>query len=501
VESFLEVYLQQQRPTILVVGDIMYDVYLWGRVERISPEAPVPVFESTNRQSVLGGAANVAANLQALGCQVRLLGVLGADAAADRVRELLRQQGMDDTWLLEDETRPTTEKTRLIAHQQQVLRVDQESREPLGPALVAQALRHAEALLADIDGVVCSDYNKGVCTTPLLVPLFAAVHAAGRPIVVDPKVRDFARYRGATVLTPNLAEVERASGRIVDSPTALVQAVDELLQCSQAQAILVTRGKDGMSLFYPPRVPVHIPARAREVYDVTGAGDTVIAVFTMAMLSGLPFVEAARLANLAAGIVVGKLGTAVVTLEELQAAVQEDRIPYERKIVPGNTLAMLLQRHRQQGERIVFTNGCFDLLHVGHIHYLQYARSLGDRLVVGLNDDASVRQLKGVGRPLNPQDERARILAALACVDYVTIFSTPTPLELIQCLRPDVLVKGGDYTPETVVGKDAVEAYGGTVHIAPYVPGVSTTTIVDKAKGNRARKERGSLHGSQARRP
>jgi D-beta-D-heptose 7-phosphate kinase/D-beta-D-heptose 1-phosphate adenosyltransferase len=243
--------------------------------------------------------------------------------------------------------------------------------------------------------------------------------------------------------------------------------------------MLVTRGKDGMTLFQPPQAPVHIPARAREVYDVTGAGDTVIAAFTMALLSGLPFVDAARLANVAAGLVVGKLGTAVVTPEELDAALQEDRIPFERKIASRDTLAMLLQGHRQRGERIVFTNGCFDLLHVGHIHYLQQARTLGDRLVVGLNDDASVRQLKGATRPLMPQDERARILAALSCVDYVTIFSEPTPLQLITCLRPDVLVKGGDYTPDTVVGREEVEAYGGTVHIAPYVSGISTSTIVD----------------------
>jgi D-beta-D-heptose 7-phosphate kinase/D-beta-D-heptose 1-phosphate adenosyltransferase len=265
--------------------------------------------------------------------------------------------------------------------------------------------------------------------------------------------------------------------------------------------MLVTRGKDGMSLFEPPQEPVHIPARAREVYDVTGAGDTVLATFTMAMLNGAPFVEAARLANMAAGIVVGKLGTAVVTPEELQAVVQADHMPYEHKIVPDHTLAMFLQRHRQRGERLVFTNGCFDLLHVGHIQYLQYARSLGDRLIVGLNDDASVRQLKGAERPLIPQDERARILAALACVDYVTIFSEPTPLALIQRVRPDVLVKGGDYTPEAVVGKDVVEAYGGTVQIAPYVPGVSTTAIMDKAKGDSAGQKRGALHGSQAGRP
>jgi D-beta-D-heptose 7-phosphate kinase/D-beta-D-heptose 1-phosphate adenosyltransferase len=386
---------------------------------------------------------------------------------------------MDDTWLLADARRPTTEKTRLMAHQQQVLRLDQESRAALTPDLAAQVVRTGKTLLAEVDGVVCSDYAKGVCMAPVLEPLFAAARAAGRPVVVDPKGRDFTRYRGATVLTPNVAEVERASDITLEGPEALAQAVQRLLQHSQAAAMLVTRGKDGMSLFQPPYQPVHVPAQARDVYDVTGAGDTVIATFTMALLSGCTMAEAARVANVAAGIVVGKLGTAVVLPEELDAALRHETLPAVQKIVPRESLAMVLQAHRQRGERLVFTNGCFDLLHVGHIHYLQHARALGECLIVGLNDDASVRQLKGTGRPLIPQDERARILAALTCVDVVTIFSEPTPLALIKSVRPDILVKGGDYTPETVVGREEVEAYGGKVHIAPYVPGVSTTALVE----------------------
>jgi D-beta-D-heptose 7-phosphate kinase/D-beta-D-heptose 1-phosphate adenosyltransferase len=452
-------YLSHRRPTVLVVGDIMCDVYLWGEVERISPEAPVPVFESMGRQQVLGGAANVAANLRALGCEVRLLGVVGADTPGRCVRELLQKQGIDDTWLLEDPGRPTTEKTRLIAHQQQMLRLDQESQTPLSSVMVARAVKFGERLMAEVDGVVCSDYCKGVCTPSLLEPLFTAARVAGRPVIVDPKVRDFARYRGATVLTPNLAEVERASGRPVNDPEMLPKAVDILLHQSRAQ--------------------VHIPTRAREVYDVTGAGDTVIATFGMAMFSGFPLVEAAHLANTAAGMVVGKMGTAVVAQAELHAALQEEVVPHDRKLLQREELAVVRQYHRHRGERVVFTNGCFDLLHVGHVHYLQQARALGERLMVGLNDDASVHQLKGAGRPLVPQDERARILAALACVDYVTMFSELTPRELITLMQPDVLVKGGDYTPETVVGRNEVEAYGGRVHIVPYVIGASTTAIID----------------------
>ena len=478
METLLDRCLQKDSPTILVVGDVMCDVYLWGKVNRISPEAPVPVFEGMVQHHALGGAANVAANLRALGCEVRLLGVIGTDAAGHRVRDLLHKLDIADTWLLEDATRPTTEKTRLIASQQQLLRLDQESRLPLAPVLISQALELVGALIGGVDGIVCSDYHKGVCTPSLLESLFAMSRAAGRPIFVDPKVRDFSCYLGATVLTPNRAEVEQASGITLDGAVSLASAVDVLMQQSQAQALLVTQGKDGMTLFYPPHAPVHIPARAREVFDVTGAGDTVIATFSLGVLCGLSFAEAAHLANVAAGIVVGKVGTSVVFPEELRAALQEEGSSWGRKILQTGELAMALQHRRQRGERIIFTNGCFDLLHGGHIQYLQQARSLGDCLVVALNDDASVRLLKGSRRPLISHDERARILSALACVDYVTIFSEETPLALIQRLRPDILVKGGDYTPETVVGRDEVEAYGGSVYIAPYVNGVSTTEII-----------------------
>jgi D-beta-D-heptose 7-phosphate kinase/D-beta-D-heptose 1-phosphate adenosyltransferase len=389
------------------------------------------------------------------------------------------EQGIADTWLVQDVTRPTTEKTRLIASQQQLLRLDSESQTPLSPSLVSQALQSVEPLMRDIDGVVCSDYRKGVCIPALLEPLFTMAQAAGHPIFVDPKVQDFSRYRGATVLTPNLEEVERASGIMVSDEAALTLAVERLLQQSQAQALLVTRGKDGMTLFHPLHAPVHIPTRAREVFDVTGAGDTVIATFSMAVLCGFPLVEAAHLANVAAGIVVGKLGTATVLLEELRTALRAGDTFGERKVLQRGELAIALQHRRQQGERVVFTNGCFDLLHVGHIQYLQQARAMGECLVVALNDDASVRLLKGEKRPLLPQDERARLLAALACVDYVTIFSEATPLALIEFLRPHILVKGGDYTLDTVVGRKEVEASGGEVRIVPYMSGVSTTGIID----------------------
>ena len=470
-----------RNPTrVLVVGDVMCDTYLSGHVSRISPEAPVPVFESTEKRHVLGGAANVAANLRALGCDVRLAGVVGDDVAGRYVREQLRAQGIADDPLMQDAGRPTTEKTRLIARHQQLVRLDHESRLPLPAQLNTRILAGVQSILAEVDGLICSDYNKGVCTPDLLVPLFAKAKAANVPIFVDPKARDFARYRGATVLTPNLAEVRHATGEPVEDETSLTAAAESLLRQSAAQALLVTRGAAGMSLFHPVEGPQHLPAHTRDVYDVTGAGDTVIAAFAAAAIAGLSYAEAARLANVAAGIVVGKAGTAVVSREELEAHWQARIAPWQSKLRTCDELSRALQQHRRRGERVVFTNGCFDLLHGGHVHYLQQARALGDCLVVALNDDASVRLLKGDGRPLRPQDERARVLAALACVDYVVLFGEPTPLALIKSLKPDVLVKGGDYTLETVVGRKEVEASGGTVHLIPYIEGVSTTELINK---------------------
>jgi D-beta-D-heptose 7-phosphate kinase / D-beta-D-heptose 1-phosphate adenosyltransferase len=323
MRMILERIFNGRKPRVLVVGDVMCDVYLLGKVERISPEAPVPIFVKEGQHQVLGGAANVAANLQALGCDVRLMGLVGADGSGRRVRDLLHQRGLDDRWLLEDPGRPTTEKIRLIASQQHLLRLDQENRAFLSPALVVKALDLAGTAMAEIDGIVCSDYAKGVCAPDFLGPLFTLARAARRPIFVDPKVRDFSRYRGATVLTPNMMEFEHASGVTVTDPVSFVAAAEVLQQRSEAAALLVTRGKDGMTLFHPPQTSVSIPSRAREVFDVTGAGDTVIATFSMAVLCGLPFVEAARLANAAAGVVVGKVGTTIVSPEELLIALQE----------------------------------------------------------------------------------------------------------------------------------------------------------------------------------
>jgi D-beta-D-heptose 7-phosphate kinase / D-beta-D-heptose 1-phosphate adenosyltransferase len=331
-------HLEDRPPTVLLVGDVMCDHYVFGRINRISPEAPVPVFEKTEEFRRLGGAANVAANLRALGCAVRLVSVVGADSGACHVRSLLHEQGIADMWLIEDATRPTTEKTRLVAHQQQVLRVDQESRRPVSDLLAAQLLSHVRSLMKDVDGVVCSDYEKGVCTADVLGPLFALANTLGRPIVVDPKKQNFAQYRGATVLTPNVTEVERATGLGTDTRESLENAVAILLQQSGAKALLVTRGKDGVSLF-SPGPSLHIPSEARDVFDVTGAGDTVIATFSASIMCGFSLAEASRLANVAAGIVVGKIGTAVVSLDELRTTVNDAKSTHSKQNQDGAACA------------------------------------------------------------------------------------------------------------------------------------------------------------------
>ena len=340
--------LESRPPTVLVVGDVMCDTYVFGKVSRISPEAPVPVFEKTEQFRRLGGAANVAANFRALGCAVRLIGVVGADSGACHVRSLLHEQGIADTWLIEDASRPTTEKTRLVAQQQQVLRLDRESRRPISDCVIAQVLAHARSLMEEVDGVVCSDYQKGVCTPDVLGPLISLAQTLRRPIVVDPKKQDFVHYRGATVITPNLAEVEHATRLGTDTHQSLEHAAEILLQKSEAKALLVTRGKDGMSLFCPPEPALHIRSEARDVFDVTGAGDTVIATFSMAMMCGASMGDAARLSNLAAGVVVGKIGTAVVSIKELRKAAHQPKIPHSKRVLQHDRI---MPPHQPQDEK------------------------------------------------------------------------------------------------------------------------------------------------------
>ena len=464
----------------LVVGDLMLDEYLWGKAERISPEAPVQVVDVIREELRLGGAGNVVHNLAALGAQVSVCSVVGDDQNG---RELLGQfchHHIDTRAIFLDPKRRTSRKTRVVAAHQQIVRIDRESREAL-PETVEQELCDWITIHArEHSVIVLSDYSKGVLTPAVIASAISAAAGVGIPVLVDPKGMDFTRYGGATLLTPNRKEAEAASGISITDATSLAQAANVIINATGLQHLLITRSEEGMSLFSQGGEVVHIPTVAREVFDVSGAGDTVLATLAVGIASGFSMAEAARLANVAAGIAVGKLGTSIVTPQEIIDAVSLDHKDSHAKIKSLDVLAALIAAEKNRGKRVVFTNGCFDLLHAGHVKYLQKARNLGDLLVLGLNSDASVRRLKGPKRPLIDQDERAHLLAALDCIDYVTVFDEDTPLELITALKPQILVKGGDYSLDGVVGREVVESYGGRVELITFVDGKSTTNIIER---------------------
>jgi D-beta-D-heptose 7-phosphate kinase/D-beta-D-heptose 1-phosphate adenosyltransferase len=463
---------------LLVVGDLMLDETLRGRVGRISPEAPVPVLEWEATQHALGGAGNVAANLAALGALPRVCGAVGDDPPGGQVRALLTAAGCEISGIVDAAGRPTTHKMRVLGQGQHLLRVDREVRTPLPAELQQACLAQVDSSLPHVRGIVCSDYAKGVLSPHVMQNIVQAAQQAGLPIIVDPKGRDYSAYRGATVLTPNMHELEMATGTSIGAWQDMDAAAWGLLERLELQGLLVTCGKDGMVLFGQDGRRVRIATEAREVFDVTGAGDTVVAAFAMAHLAGASLQEAARLANVAAGCVVGKQGTATVSRAELAAACAQRQGERLGKVIDVAAAQSALAARQALGERIVMTNGCFDLLHAGHVRYLQAAKAMGERLVVGLNTDRSVRELKGAGRPLVPQAARAEVLAALACVDYVVLFDTPTPAALVAALQPDILVKGAEYAGKEVVGRTTVENRGGRVVLLPMLPGHSTTDMV-----------------------
>jgi len=472
------------RPRILVIGDLILDEYLWGGVTRISPEAPVPVLETKSENLSLGGAANVANNLAALGCDVTLIGAIGQDEKGDRLLELIRERGIQTDGIFRFVHRPTTSKMRIIAHNQQILRIDKEDNRPITEETEKKIIKFTDKILPEMDGVICSDYQKGVLTEKVIRNLMHRAQNGKKIVVVDPKSSDFSFYKGATVLTPNQMEVERSVPIKVSSLEDLERAAEYLLSLTRAEALLVTRGKDGMILYRNKEKPVVIPTEAREVYDVTGAGDTVVSVFGMAAFVGFSFHEAAWLSNMAASIVVGKVGTATVSLNEINEFLQEEMFRTSHTLLELEELKKLVSLAKSTGKTVVFTNGCFDLIHGGHIEFLQKAKNKGDLLVVGLNSDASVRAIKGDGRPIKTQQERANILSALKYVDYITIFDEPTPEHLISEIRPDILVKGNDYAIDEVVGREIVEGYGARVELIPIVQGLSTTRTVEKILEN-----------------
>lgn len=460
---------------VLVVGDVMLDRYWLGPTERISPEAPVPVVHVGEVEERAGGAGNVAVNLAALGIEVMLLGVRGNDEAGERLMSLLAGDGIDAR-LLASDAAPTITKLRVMSRSQQLIRLDFE--QPYthtdGDALQA-AFRKA---VTTCDLVILSDYGKGTLADPQA--LIARAKSAGVPVVVDPKGADFQRYRGAALLTPNRAEFERIAGACSDEPT-LVRRAREMLASLELSSLLITLGERGMLLVSADGDPLWLAAEAREVFDVTGAGDTVIAVMAAGLVAGLVPGQAAQLANTAAGLVVAKRGTASVSESELRLAAHRRGIPGSG-IVSAEQLGKLMREARKAGQRVVMTNGCFDILHAGHVAYLAEARSLGDRLVVAVNDDASVRKLKGAPRPLNTLADRMAVLAGLSAVDWVVAFSGDTPAELICALLPDMLVKGGDYEAQDVAGGECVLSNGGEVRILPLRAGRSTSRIVDAIK-------------------
>ncbi|MBI2235845.1 MAG: D-glycero-beta-D-manno-heptose-7-phosphate kinase [Magnetospirillum sp.] len=466
---------------VLCVGDAMLDRFVYGSVERISPEAPIPVLRIERETAMLGGAGNVVRNVVALGAAPAFLSVLGDDGAGREVTALVGEHTGIDPCIVVETGRRTTIKTRFFASSQQLLRADNETCSPLSQRVREQLLSRAERLIGKVGAVVLSDYGKGVLGSPVAADLIARARAHGKPVVVDPKGTDFTIYAGATVITPNRKELQDATGMAAESDADIVAAARHLIATCDLQAVLVTRSQDGMTLVLAEGAVHHLPAVAQEVFDVSGAGDTVVATLATAIASGASLLEGAHLANVAAGIVVAKVGTAVAYAGEIVSALHHDDLwAGESKVLGLDAAVEAVDRWRRKGLKVGFTNGCFDLLHPGHVAILTQARAACDRLVVGLNSDASVSRLKGPTRPVQSEAARATVLASLATVDMVVIFGEDTPLGLIESIRPDVLVKGADYTVATVVGAEQVQSWGGRVVLAQLVDGQSTTNTIKR---------------------
>ena len=481
---------------VLVIGDLICDHYVWGDVSRVSPEAPVQVLNWEREANRAGGAANVALNLASLGYNVKLAGLVGQDVDGKWLRAELARHKIDTTAIVVSKTRPTTRKLRIIARGQQLLRVDREDRNQIGHQDERLLLQRIRRVRHRACGIICSDYAKGVLTDSILDLVLRNRLAKNDVLVlVDPKGQNFTRYRGADILTPNEREIiEATGGTSINGPSKdLSSRAQDVQKITSAKAVLVTRGQNGMNLFdytTANSTHSHVPAfQTHEVFDVTGAGDTVTAVMGIEAFKGTALKEAARRANIAAGLVVGVVGTSTIDRDALERVMHGSLAPSGSKILSRSALLSQLAKTRQSGSRVVFTNGCFDVLHTGHLHLLQRARALGDLLVVGINSDQSVKRLKGNERPLIGEDERAELLAALSCVDYVTVFSERTPLRVITAIKPDILVKGADYSISDVVGRNVVERRGGRVELVPLLPGFSTTGLIKSIQQSKKNRE------------
>jgi D-beta-D-heptose 7-phosphate kinase/D-beta-D-heptose 1-phosphate adenosyltransferase len=466
---------------VLVAGDFMLDEYIWGKVSRISPEAPVTVVEVERETRTLGGAGNVVNNLAALGANVEVIGLVGDDVPAAALRQELGRLQVESEGLFTDPARHTTRKTRVYGGQQQVVRIDRETRTPAPASFTNRALECLKERLPGLAAVILSDYAKGALTPEFLQEAIRLAREQNVPVVVDPKGQDYSPYTQATVITPNVKELEQTVGRTLGSREERVAAAQELRQRLGIDALLVTEGAAGMTLVGPDGA-VRLQARTpREVFDVSGAGDTVVAVLTLGIAAGFSLSEAASLANLAAGVVVTKRGTAPVLLSEMEGELK-GHVHQEEKIVALAELSFIVPHLKAQGKRVVFTNGCFDLLHVGHVRFLEESRSRGDVLVVALDTDASVRRVKGEGRPVLAELERLRMLAALAAVDYVALFESAQLPEILAQLMPDVLTKGSNYPEIEVEGRDIVTGYGGQVALIPVSDPVSITGLISRIR-------------------
>ena len=461
---------------VVVAGDVMLDRYLFGSTGRISPEAPVPVVHVQETDDRPGGAANVAVNLAALGASTSLVGVVGKDAAADALLGIMQARGIDCAFATADD-RPTITKTRVQSRGQQLIRLDEENSRPMPGGALTDVL---QGIVNGAGAVVLSDYGKGALSD--VAAMIRVCREAGVPVLVDPKGTDFGQYRGATIMTPNQSEFEAVAGRC-ESDDELVERAIDLMQQLELGALLVTRSEKGMLLIENGSEPLFLSTQAREVYDVTGAGDTVIATLAGALACGQSLGSAAAVANLAAGLVVRKIGVATVTTGELAAALHQ-RGQGGGGLVDLDALLALVDEARDRDERIIMTNGCFDVLHAGHVSYLEEAKSLGDRLIIAVNDDDSVKRLKGPDRPINALEDRLLVLAGLAAVDWVVPFSEDTPAKLIEAVLPDVLVKGGDYKPEEIAGAREVLQNGGEVRILSFRDGHSSSRIIDRLGGD-----------------
>ena len=473
------IIFKNKSPRILVIGDLMIDHYLWGKCERISPEAPVQIVNVQKESSVLGGAGNVINNLCALGSRVDVISVLGDDYVANELKALLEDIKVQSDMLIIEKNRKTSKKSRLIAAQQQVLRYDNETIEDILNSSEKEIISKLSANILNYDVIILSDYGKGVLTTKLTQEIISISNKNKVKVFVDPKGKDYSKYKGAYTLTPNKKEAIEATDINIKDNASLEKAIKKLKEFCNLEVSLITLGENGIALF-DDRLKVK-PTIAREVYDVTGAGDTVIASIAFAIANHMKIDDAIQFANLAAGVVVGKIGSATASLDEIYE--------YESSLNKSNSsshiksfeeIKVLAKKFRDKGKKIIFTNGCFDILHAGHVKYLEEAKSYGDILILGLNADTSVKKLKGPTRPINNQDDRAYILASLESVDYVVIFEEETPYELIKLIQPHILVKGGDYEGKDVVGQDIAQE----LRLVKFVDGKSTTKIIQRIQNN-----------------